>query len=392
MKGRAIIKFGGADLSTGEKIRKAAEMVVKSGYKEIIVVVSAMADTTSNLINAISQIDNISDKDYAEIVAMGERTSARIFCSALRSFGAEAVYIEPSQEEWPIITDSNFRDAKPDMGKTRRRVKRYLEPLLGKKIPVICGFLGRDEHGNITTLGRGGSDTTALLLANCLKTDEVVLVKETEGVMSADPQVVPDAKPLSRLEVYEMFTLAHGGAKILKAESLKYKLPNQRLRIVSFSEGLRSDGTEIVGVFNSNSFEVKERRGLLAITVVCEINTKNMSRLFSSLGERPIYGVSTGRRSLTIFTSAEGMKELMNRLHGLNVSKALSCRSNVGLIELTHPILIDSPGWIAKVSGALASKNMNIIEITTSKATINIFIDESIFEDAVKAVRDALET
>jgi len=391
MGNSVIIKFGGADLSSGEKMRKAAGMVLESGYKEVVVVVSAMSETTNNLIKVMSQIGNVGDRDYAEIVSMGERTSARIFCSALRSLGAEAVYLEPSHEEWPIITDSNFRDARPNMEKTCERVRRCIKPLLGKKIVVICGFLGRDENGDVTTLGRGGSDTTAMILANCLKADEVILVKETEGVMSADPKVVPDAKPLKRLDIHEMFALAHGGAKIVKAEALKYKLPNQKLRIVSFSNGIGS-GTEIVGVFNSNSFEIEENRGLLAVSLVCNINPKNMSKIFASLSSRPIYGISTGKGSLTVFTSSEEPNELVSELHDLNVSKALSCRGNVGLIELTHPIFIDSPGWIAKISSALASRNINIIEITTSEATINIFVDESRLDDAVKVVRDALES
>ncbi|MEM2029694.1 MAG: aspartate kinase, partial [Candidatus Bathyarchaeia archaeon] len=242
MGNRVVVKFGGADLATGEKVRKAAEMVVNANFKETVVVVSAMGDTTDNLIRMISQIGNISDKDYADIVSMGERTSARVFCSALKALGADAVYIEPSHEEWPIITDSNFRDAKPLMDETCKRASEYIEPILSKgKIVVVCGFLGRDRNGNITTLGRGGSDTTALILANCLKADEVILVKETEGVLSADPKVVEKPRTIDKIDIHEMFALAHGGAKIIKAEALKYKLPGQKLKVVSFSSGdLRS--------------------------------------------------------------------------------------------------------------------------------------------------------
>jgi len=389
---RVVIKFGGADLASGEKIRKAAEMVLESGYKEIVVVVSAMAESTNNLIETMSKIGNMKDRDYADIVSMGERTSVRIFCSALRSLGAKAVYLEPSSRSWPIITDSNFKDAKPDMKKTCERVRRYVEPLLGEKIVVVCGFLGRDEDGNTTTLGRGGSDTTAMILANCLRAEEIVLVKETEGVMSADPKMVSEAKPLREIDIHEMFALAYGGAKIVKAEALRYKLPDQKLRVVNFSNGIAYGGTEITGVFNSNSSEITEKRELLAVSLVCEITPEKMGRLFSSFGSRPIYGISTGKNSLTIFTSSEKPKELVNKLHNLNLSKALSVRSNVGLVELTHPAFIDSPGWIAKISSLLSSKNINIIEMTTSKATINIFVDESQIDDAVKVLRDALET
>ena len=390
MAGRAVIKFGGADLATGEKIRKAARMVLESGYREVVVVVSAMAGATDNLTKTISEVGSSDGGDYAEIVSMGERTSARIFCSALRSMGAQAECFDPSQERWPIVTDSDYRDAEIDMKKTCELVRRFVEPLLGAKVVVFCGFLGRDGEGNVTTLGRGGSDTTAMVLGNCLGADEVVLVKETEGVMSADPKVVQDAKPLKSLTIHEMFALSHGGAKIIKAESLKYKLPDQTLRVVNFSSGSLSGGTEISGVFHSASCEIDEKRGLSAISIICNIDPVNVSRIISSFNNRPIHGISTGKSSLTVFTSSEDLNALVNELHKLDVCKALSLRANVGLIGLTHPSFIDSPGEVAKVSGALAAKNINIIEVTSSKATISIFVDEKVIDDALKVVRDVI--
>ena len=389
---RAVIKFGGVDLATGKKMRKAAEMVLESGYNQVVVVVSAMAGATDNLVGVMSKIGDVEDRDYAEIVSMGERTSARIFCSALRSLGAKADYLEPSHEDWPIVTDANSRDAEVDMEKTCERVRHHLEPLLREKMIVICGFLGRDEDGNLTTLGRGGSDTTAMVLANCLGAEEIILVKETEGVMSADPKMVPEARPLKKLDISEMFALAYGGAKIVKAESLKYKLPDQKLRVVSFSNGIRSGGTEITGVFNANSSEITETRGIVAVSMVCNIEPDRVGKLMASFGNRPIYGISTGKASLTVFTSSENPDRLIGNLHRLNLCKALSCRGSVGLIELNNPVFVDSPGWIARISGALASEHINIIEVTTSKSTINIFVDETKIEDAIQVVRDTLET
>lgn len=162
MGDRVVIKFGGADLSDGEKIRKAAELVVKSQYKEKVVVVSAVGDMTDFLIRAISDIGSVDDLDYAEVISMGERTSARLFCSALKSLKAKATYIDPACDNWPIVTDSNFRDAHPNVEKTKILIKKYLEPILADTLLVICGFLGRDENGRITTLGRGGEVTQRL--------------------------------------------------------------------------------------------------------------------------------------------------------------------------------------------------------------------------------------
>jgi aspartate kinase len=390
---RVVIKFGGADLANGEKIQQAAKMVAEAPYKEIIVVVSAMGKMTDSLVNTIFQIGNVNDADYAEIISMGERASARVFCSALRARGPKAELFDPVNDNWPVITDSNFRNAKPDLEKTTLLVQKFITPLLGNTIAVVCGFLGKDENGRVTTLGRGGSDTTAMLLAKCLDADEVILVKETSGVLSADPKIVPEAKPLNKLDIHEMFDLAQGGAKIMKPEALKYKLPNQTLRIVNFSSGnLAADGTEITGSFTLNSAEMSSHQGLLAINVVCEVNTENLKAIFQALSQNPVYGVSSGRRSITVLTSDGKVSEVMNRLHRTQSFKAISHRENVAMLQISHPMFIDSPGGVAKISSALSQQSINIIEITTSKATINVFIEESQLKRAKEAISNVFKT
>jgi len=348
---------------------------------------------TDSLVNTVSQIGNVNDADYAEIISMGERASARVFCSALRARGAKADLFDPVNYNWPVITDSNFRNAKPDLEKTTLLMQKFITPLLGNTIAVVCGFLGKDENGRVTTLGRGGSDTTAMLLAKCLEADEVILVKETSGVLSADPKIVPEAKPLNKLDIHEMFDLAQGGAKIVKTEALKYKLPNQTLRIVNFSSGsLAADGTEITGSFTLNSAEMSSHEGLLAINVVCEVNTENLKAIFQALSQNPLYGVSSGRKSITVLTSDGNVNDVINRLHRTQGFKAISHRENVAMLQISHPMFIDSPGGVAKISSALSQQSINIIEITTSKATINVFIEESQLKRAREAINNVFKT
>ena len=393
MNNKVVIKFGGADLSTGEKIRHAAELVVKSPYKEKAVVVSAMGNATDSLVSTVNQVGNVNEEDYAQVLSMGERTSARVFCSALKALGARAVVFDPTDEKWPIITDSSFRDAKPDVAQTRALVQKFVIPLLGDTIPVVCGFLGKDPDGHVTTLGRGGSDTTALLLAKCLEADEVILVKETSGVLSADPKLVPKAKALDKLDIHEFFDLAQGGAKIVKPESLKHKLPDQKLRIVNFASGnLAAGGTEITGSFNLNSAEMTSHRNLLAINVVCEVNAENLREVFSTLSQKPVYGVSSGRTSITVFTSDGNVREVLNKLHAMKGFKAISHRENVALLQVSHPMFVDSPGGVARISSALSQNGINIIEVTTSKATINVFIGENQLKKAMEAISNVHET
>ena len=385
------MKFGGADLSSGKKIRCAAQMVANSPYKEIIVVVSAMGDMTDKIENTLSPLSEISDADYAEIISMGERMSARVFSSALKSLGIKSEYIDPSDKNWPIITNSEFKNAKPDLEKSTSLVHKYLIPRLSQTIPVIGGFLGKDINGKITTLGRGGSDTTALLLARCCDADEILLVKQTNGVLSADPILVPDAKTIEKLGIHEMFDLAQGGAKIVKPDSLKYKLPNQKLRIIDFSNGnLASKGTEIIGSFNPNSAEIRTYQDLMAINVICEVNTENLFVLFEVLKSKLVYGVSSGSRSVTVFISKDDPKLILNKLHQIKNFKALSHKDNISLIQISHPMFIDSPGGVAMISNALNQASINIIEITTSKATINVFIEGKQLKCAKEAIKNAI--
>jgi aspartate kinase len=386
---RVVIKFGGADLSTGKKVIQAAKMVAEADYREIIVVVSAMGRTTDSLVNTTLQIGEVSDEDYAELISMGERVSARFFCAALKTQGVRAKLFDPCNDNWPLITDSNFRNARPDMKKTGELARKFIAPLLGDAIPVICGFLGKDQNGRITSLGRGGSDTSALVLAKCLDADEVILVKQTSGVLSADPKIVSKARSLNKLDIYEMFDLAQGGAKIVKPEALMYKQPNQKLRVADFSSGnLVVGGTEITGSLETDSYEICSRNNLIAINVVCEVNARNISKVFSALSQKPIYGVSSGSRSITIFTSDGNITKVMQTMHYMSGFKAVSHREDVALIQVSHPTFIESPGGVAALSMVLSQKNINIIEVTTSKATINVFIEENQLKRAKEALNN----
>lgn len=388
---RVVVKFGGGELSSGNAYHEAAKMIKEAEYEEIVVVVSAMKGVTDSLVNTIKEAGSIDDADYADIVAMGERTSARILCSALKSLGVKATYFDPQHEQWPIITDSNFRDATPDLNETRRRVKKYLEPMLGEYVPVVCGFIGKDRNGHITTLGRGGSDITATLLGYCLKADEVILVKNTKGVLSADPTLVPEAKPLERISIEEMFSLAQGGAKIIHPDALKYKLPEQKLRVVRFAESLSSNGTEIVGVFRSNPMDIRRHYGLSAITLIGEISPSNLNRILPLFDGRKIFGMGTSRNSITIFVDSKDPVKVVNRICQSDCFKAVSLRENVAAIELISPNFVDSPGWVAKISGALAEKAINILEVVTNKASITIFVDRNKVEDALNAIKAKLD-
>ncbi len=192
-----IAKFGGTSLGSARRISRAAEAVAReySRGTRVVVVVSAVGRTTDRLLELTGRKGSIVETDRDDILAMGERTSARIFAASLKSRGIQVRYFDPSDKDWPIITDAKFSKANPLPSACINRIKRYVKPLLGEGIvPVVGGFIGRTRDGRISTLGRGGSDTTALLLAKALGADEVVLVTDATGIMSGDPRLVREPR------------------------------------------------------------------------------------------------------------------------------------------------------------------------------------------------------
>ena len=209
---RVIAKFGGTSVADGERVRRAADSIasaVADGH-ELAVVVSAMGDATDDLLGQIRF--DASERDRAEIVSMGERTAVRMLKGALEARGIDAVFLEPGREDWPIITDPY---GEVDVPETKRRAKAVTALMADGVVPVITGFLAEDHDGTITTLGRGGSDTTAVMLGNYADADEVVIVTDVEGVMTGDPNVVEGARNVGEITVDELRNLSFRGAEVV---------------------------------------------------------------------------------------------------------------------------------------------------------------------------------
>ncbi|MGK2230121.1 MAG: aspartate kinase, partial [Methanobacteriota archaeon] len=212
---KIVAKFGGTSVGTGERMRKAAESIadVVDAGDEACVVVSAMGKTTDMLIEEMEKVadDGPRDEDADEIVSMGERTSVRMFKTALGDLGVDSFFVEPGDDDWPVVTDEA---GEVDEKETHRRVQRLGERM-EDAVPVVCGFLGETDDGTLTTLGRGGSDTTAMLIGNHLGADEVVIVTDVEGIMTGDPSNVERAKSVDSISVDEMQDLSIRGAGVV---------------------------------------------------------------------------------------------------------------------------------------------------------------------------------
>ncbi len=243
---RVVVKLGGSVLNSPEDFRKMAKIAKKefdNGH-ELLLVVSAMKGYTDKLIE-MAKLVGAEEELLDSIAGVGEILSARLMAAALSSEGVPSIAIDPSSPKWPIFTNDRFGDADPDLPRTCGAAISNIEPLLRKSVPVICGYIGKTPDGRLTTLGRGGSDTTAVALARCLNADEVVLVKDS-NMMIADPKMMKGVAQLEDLEANEALMISLGGARILHHKALRYLAPTVKMRIVSVEEETFTQGGTIV--------------------------------------------------------------------------------------------------------------------------------------------------
>jgi len=402
-----VTKFGGTSIGNGERIKLAAESVVKEYMKgnKMVVVVSAINKTTDDILKVVEDSlgDSVTEKQMADIVSMGEITSVRLFSSTIESLGVKSEYLDPHMDRWPIITDSNYLNAQVDFEATEENSKELMNLLDQGIIPVLCGFLGKDKNGDVTTLGRGGSDITAFLLGHCLKAKEVIIVTDVGGVMSTDPNKLETAKKLDKISVEEMRDLATYGAQVLHPHALKYKDPLINAKIIGFEHGdLSAIGTEIIGPSKNERLKTttlnEDPISVLAV-VGEEILTKPgvLSALTNALARNDIniYGISTGQNSVTLFIDRSAADEAHKILHDVVVENkflsSLSLDREIAMLTVASQDFIDTPGIITKITEPLHKSNINIVEISSSQTSVVIFVEWNDGKKAYEMVRSVLE-
>ncbi|PSQ43079.1 aspartate kinase, partial [Halobacteriales archaeon SW_5_68_122] len=314
---RVVAKFGGTSLGNGERVNRAADSVagaVEAGH-EVVVVASAMGSTTDFLLDAITF--EADEADEAEIVSMGERTSVRMLKAALGARDVDARFVEPGMDEWPVVTDEH---GEVDVEETRRRARRLAEDVAAEGyVPVISGFVAEDHAGNVTTLGRGGSDTTALMTGNYMSADEVVIITDVEGVMTGDPRVVEGARNVGEITVDELRNLSFRGAEVVAPSALSYKTTDMVVRVAHYQHGdLLEGGTTIEGQFE-NLIDLRETP--LACLTVAGRAIRNTPGILSELSvalsdaEINVDAVSSGMDSVTFYVDEEAAERAESVLH-----------------------------------------------------------------------------
>lgn len=406
--GIIVVKFGGTSIGDGERIKKAAQSVVNEYMKgnRIVVVVSAINKTTDEFLKIVADAlgSSITDKQLAEVFSMGEMTSVRIFSTTIESLGVKSEYIDPYKDNWPVITDDNFLSAKVDFKKTEEKSRELKKMIDEGIIPVVCGFLGRDKSGTITTLGRGGSDITAFLLGHCLKAEEVIIVTDVGGVMSTDPNKLQTAKKLDKISVEEMRDLATHGAQILHPHALKYKDPEIDAKIIGYEHGdLQAPGTEIIGPSNNSELIKSATLNTEPISVIAVVGEEILTKtgILASitdtlaLNDINIFGISTGQNSITVFVNKAESERAHEVLHEVVVEtdnlSSLSLGREIAMITVTSHDFIDTPGVIAEITEPLQKNKINIVEISSSQTSVVIFVDWNDGRKAYELVKGVLK-
>ncbi|RSN69318.1 aspartate kinase [Candidatus Korarchaeum cryptofilum] len=382
---RVVVKLGGSVLSSPEDFMRAAE-VTKRDFEagnEILLVVSAMKGQTDQLIDMARKV-GASGELLDAIAGLGEVLSARLMASALNSIGVPSVAIDPCSPIWPIYTDGSFGDADPDIPTTCGAAISNIEHMLGKCVPVVCGYVGKTREGKLTTLGRGGSDTTAVILARCLRADEVVLVKDSGGIMSADPKIAGNAHKLSNLSAEEALTLSMGGAKVLHHKAVRYLSPTVRMRVLSIDGGsFVRGGTIISGHIPELKVEVHEKPvSMVTLIVDGDLNGLDLRPLSESKLDKAV-----------ILYLDEPPEEVVKKVHPLverGVVKAISVKKDLAMIKVWGGAIEDVPGVINKISDPLASMGINIHGLQTVHNKIAVFVDWKNREVAASELEEAL--
>ena len=403
--GIVVQKFGGTSLADTDKIKNVAKAVIKekNNGNDVVVIVSAMGHTTDYLVKLSSEISkNPNKREMDMLLSTGEQVSIALLTMAIQEEGYEAISLNASQVG--IITENVHSTARIIDIKTDKLNKILNEG----KIIVVAGFQGVTEDGEITTLGRGGSDTSAVAIAASLKADRCDIYTDVEGVYTTDPRIVPNASRLEIVSYEEMLELARTGANVLHPRAVETaKVYNVPLRVRSTFK-LENLGTYIIGV---NEMEINRNvTGVAADTtqvriVICDVPDQpgNAGKVFQNLAKSNISVdmiiQSYARHNLNTndiaFTVDEN--DLANTLEILeNVKKELNASNifvddDIAKVSIVGAGMIDHPGIASSMFNALAKANINIKMISTSEIKISCLVNKSDAKKAIQVLHSAFE-
>ena len=390
-----VQKFGGSSVADAEKIKNVAKRVVetKRQGKKVVTVVSAMGKNTDNLISLAKQVSDAPPaREMDMLLATGEQTTIALLAMAIQSMGEEVISLTGPQAG--IKTDTVHSKAKILNINTERLHKELDQG----KIVIVAGFQGATDTGEITTLGRGGSDTTAVALAAALKADVCEIFTDVDGVYATDPRVIPNIKKLDYISCDEMLELASLGAKVLHPRSVEFaKLYDVKIHVRSSFN--YNQGTIVQGV---NHME----KEMVVVGVAHDLNAVKMavfgvpdepgiaSKIFKTLADNAVNvdmivqsAKVDGANDIAFTIGKEDMEKAKSILEELSKkvnAKGVSCMDNVAKVSIVGAGMISNPGVAADMFEALAEAGINLEMISTSEIKVSVIIDADDYSKAVK--------
>ncbi len=392
-----VQKFGGTSVADTNKIRNVARAILNEQQKgeQVVVVVSAMGHTTDKLIQLASEISSDPDpREMDMLLATGEQVSIALLAMAVKELGADAISFNAMQAS--IMTENVHGSARITNIKTDK-IKQALDR---GKIVIIAGFQGITDDNEITTLGRGGSDTSAVAIAAALKAKRCDIYTDVDGIYTTDPRIVPKATKLKEISYEEILELARVGANVLHPRAvetaMQFNLPTR----VRSTFNLDDLGTLIIGVDKMEIY--KPVTGAASDTsqvriVICDVPDKpgTAGKLFSLMAENDLsvdmiiqsYARSSNNTNDIAFTIAKNDLKKFDSLRG-SIDKALSpshihVDEDIAKISIVGAGMIDKPGIAALMFRTLTNQNINIKMIATSEIKISCLVKK---EDAKKAI------
>jgi len=396
-----VQKFGGTSVGSVERIDAVADIIKKaSQLNRIVVVVSAMDGETNKLVNLAKNFSENPDKrEFDALVATGETVSSALLAMALHSKGLKAKSYSASQIS--MRTTDSFSKAKIlDVD-----AKKILEVLEEDTIPIITGFQGITATGDITTLGRGGSDTTAVAIAAQVKAERCDIYTDVDGIYTTDPKIVPNAKKLDSITMEEMLELAGQGAKVMQTRAVefanKYEVPVRVLS--SFNDGkgtlisLKEDTMENALVSGIASQKNQVKFTLHGVGDIPGTAFKILGPISDADVEVDVIvqNVSVDGKTDFTFTVSSEDQETVNRviqeMKGDVEYRELLVNSDIAKVSIVGVGMRSQAGVASRAFKALSEKDVNIQIICTSEIKITMVVDESLVDKAVQVLHEEFE-
>jgi len=384
--GTVVMKFGGTSVADAERLKAVARRLVaaREGGTRVVAVLSAMGDTTDELVRLAHEISaRPKARELDMLISVGERISCSLCAMAIHDLGHEAISLTGSQAG--IVTDTAHGKAKiVDI-----RARRIHEALDAEKIVLVAGFQGVSTDYDITTLGRGGSDTTAVALAAALGAEACEIYTDVEGVHTADPRIVSGAKKLHAVSYEEMLEMAASGARVLQLRSVEFAR-NHDVKL-----HVRSSFSEAGGTWIREEDERMLEKALISgVThrveeIVYRVEGIGTARLFEALAEAGINVDTVVQTGPEIVLSAPDRAETEAALEALGVQ--WSAREDLGQVSIVGAGMKSHPGVAAKAFSTLETLGIQPQIVTTSPIKITCFIAREQVEPAVEALHAAFE-